>query len=154
MTSPSSWNWFLNSSLAWSSSHSVHGRHFNLFTRRSWNLIMILFKRPCCISIIFIIVVITMFQKRIGISKVSHFETAKIKYPASKMDSFSDQISLDYERKRSNVFKGDRIVHKVTSNSNSASPGDVLMVPIQKLHEGVVLVPRSRTCLQPRSERA
>lgn len=59
------------------------------------------------------------------------------------MEAVSGQISPDFETKRSNALKGHRIAHRVTFNPNSAFPGDVSMVPVPKLHEGVVLVPGS-----------
>ena len=39
---------------------SVQGSHLKLFTWWSWSWIMIRLKRPCCISIVFIIVAITV----------------------------------------------------------------------------------------------
>ena len=63
---------------------------------------MIRLKRPCCISIVFIIVVITV---EISISNVSHFGTAKIKCSPRKMEAVSDTSSLTFKRKRSNTLR-------------------------------------------------
>ncbi|PFX15107.1 Bystin [Stylophora pistillata] len=43
----------------------------------------------------------------------------------------------------SNALKADCVIHRVTFNPNSASPGKVLRVPVPKLDNGVVLVPGS-----------
>lgn len=63
---------------------------------------MIRLKRPCCISIVFIIVAITV---EISISNVSHFGTAEMKCPPRKIEAVSDPSSLTFKRKRSNNLK-------------------------------------------------
>ena len=76
----------------------VHGPHFKLFTWWSWSWITIRLQRPCWISIVFIIVVITVSQKRISISKVSHFGTAEIKYSPRKMETGIKSVSTSRGR--------------------------------------------------------
>ncbi|PFX14804.1 hypothetical protein AWC38_SpisGene21013 [Stylophora pistillata] len=55
----------------------------------------------------------------------------------------SERIGPSFENKMSNALKADRVIHKVTFNPNSASPGEVLRVPVPKLDNGVVGVPGS-----------
>ena len=55
----------------------------------------------------------------------------------------SERIGPSFEKKMSNALKADRVIHRVTFNPNSASPGEVLRVPVPKLDNGVVLVPGS-----------
>ncbi|PFX27083.1 hypothetical protein AWC38_SpisGene8244 [Stylophora pistillata] len=55
----------------------------------------------------------------------------------------SERIGPNFEKKMSNALKADRVIHRVTFNPNSASPGEVLRVPVPKLDNGVVLVPGS-----------
>ncbi|PFX32995.1 hypothetical protein AWC38_SpisGene2097 [Stylophora pistillata] len=43
----------------------------------------------------------------------------------------------------SNALKADHVIHRVTFNPKSPSPGEVLRVPVPKLDNGVVLVPGS-----------
>ena len=64
-------------------------------------------------------------------------------YPPSNMEAVSGQISPDFETKRFNALKGDRMVYIDTFNPISTSPGDALMVPVPKLYEREVLVPGS-----------
>ena len=51
--------------------------------------------------------------------------------------------SPSHEKKISNALKADRKVHRVTFNPNKASLGETLHIPVPKLDDGVVLVPRS-----------
>ena len=55
----------------------------------------------------------------------------------------SDKISPNYENKISNALKVHRIIHRVTFNPSKALPGETLRIPVPKLDDGVVLVPRS-----------
>ena len=46
-----------------------------------------------------------------------------------------------HEKKTSNALKADRVIHRVTFNTNKTSPGEILHIPVPKLGDGVVLVP-------------
>ena len=49
----------------------------------------------------------------------------------------------NFEKKSSNALKADRAIHRVTFHPNRASPSEVIRVPVPKLGNGVVPVPRS-----------
>ncbi|PFX21218.1 hypothetical protein AWC38_SpisGene14301 [Stylophora pistillata] len=68
-------------------------------------------------------------------------ETTNTSASDSARDSASDSASdsdTNYDK-----IKADRVIHRVIFNPNSASPGEVLKVPVPKLDNEVVLVPGS-----------
>ena len=53
------------------------------------------------------------------------------------------KTKLSFEKKTSNALKANRIIHRVTFNSNGVSLGEVLRVPVPRFDEDVVLLPGS-----------
>ena len=49
----------------------------------------------------------------------------------------------NFLKKTPNAVKADCVIHRVTFNPNKASPHETRRVPVQKLDDGVVLVPGS-----------
>ena len=45
-----------------------------------------------------------------------------------------------HEEKTSNALKADHVIHRVAFNPNKSSPGEILLIPVSKLDDEVVLV--------------